>query len=100
MADMMNIRVTPDMKNKFLDSADLLSPSTNIAIPADKDKQDNEIKKFGKNINQNLLISPVSRTGVRPPQCMNENQTIPITKNKNPRYLSPEDNRPTGTLPE
>ena len=97
---MMNIKVSPKMKNKLFDSADLLSPSTNIAIPADKHKQANEIKKFGKKINQNLLISPESSTGVKSNQCMIENQTMPIKKNKNPRYLSPVDKRPTGTLPE
>ena len=88
------------MKNRFFDSADLLSPRTNIAIPADKHKQESEIKKFGKNINQNLLISPESSTGVKSSQCIMENQTMPMKNNSNPRYLSPTDNRPTGTLPE
>jgi len=100
IAHKMNIKVSPNMKNRFFDSADLLSPSTNIAMPADKHKQDSEIKKFGKKINQNLLISPESSTGVKSNQCMIENQTIPIKKNNNPRYLSPVDKRPTGTLPE
>lgn len=100
IADRINITVRPNMKNRFFDSADLLSPSTNIAIPADRHKQDSEIKKFGKNINQNLLTSPESSTGVKSNQCIVENQTMPVKNNSNPRYLSPTDNLPTGTLPE
>jgi len=100
IANRMNTNVRPDIKNRLFDSADLLSPSTNIAIPADKHKQESEIKKFGKNINQNLLISPESSTGVKSSQCIMANQTRPMKNNSNPRYLSPTDNRPTGTLPE